>query len=384
MRRVILATTAFLVAVALPDLAWGQDFVEPDNPLQVTSDNTSYGGVSGEFLQFGATARGMALGGAFATITDDVSALAANPAGLVFLDGPEAALTIMPYFADTDYYWTGLAFPFSDGDFAIGFQLGRFGFGNQPVTTEADPNGESGLTYGVNEVVAGLSFAHAFIDRFSAGGTVKFINDDLATGSLGGASASTVAFDFGVNFHSELGNRPIFLSFVVQNLGGGLGHSGEALFFTDVDGSTADPQVPDQRVDPPAAETRADTYPLPRLFRVGLDYDIVSTESHRVSLMSEFVEPNNTKAYFGFGGEYSWEPPDKMLGVGLRGSYTTQPDNNIDGAIKASGEGSDGIALGGGLFYRIADHYRLQFDYTYRHLGVLGSVDVFSVTLGFD
>ena len=85
MRRVILATTAFLVMVALPDQARGQDFTDPDNPLQIAGDNTSFGGVSAEFLEFGAGARGMALGGAFSTIVDDVSALHYNPAGLTCL-----------------------------------------------------------------------------------------------------------------------------------------------------------------------------------------------------------------------------------------------------------------------------------------------------------
>jgi len=384
MRRVILATTAFLVMVALPDQARGQDFTDPDNPLQIAGDNTSFGGVSAEFLEFGAGARGMALGGAFSTIVDDVSALHYNPAGLTFLDGPEVALTIMPYFADTNYFWTGVALPFSDGDFGIGFFLGRFGFGDQPVTTEADPNGDSGATYGVNEVVGGISFAHAFIDRFSAGATLKFINDDLATGSLGGASATAFAFDFGVNFHSELGNRPIALSFVVQNLGGGLQHSGNALRFSDVDGSTADPSVPDQRVDPAAANTATDKFPLPTQFRVGLAYDVVSSESSRWSLMADFVEPNNTNVKFGFGTEYAYGSLASPVGVAVRGSYTTQPDNNLTGAIEASGEGSDGFAFGGGLYYRFVDRYRLQFDYTYRSLGVLGGADVFSVTLGFD
>ena len=117
----------------------------------------------------------------------------------------------MPYFAETDYYWAGLAFPFADGDFGFGAFLGRFGFGDSPVYTEADPENESGETFGVDEVVAGVSLAHAFIDRFSAGLTVKLINDNLATGSLGGATARTFAIDFGTNFHSELGGRPIRL-----------------------------------------------------------------------------------------------------------------------------------------------------------------------------
>lgn len=386
MRLFSRAVTALFMAVALPGLLWAQETpTDPDNPVQIAGDNTAFGGSSAEFLQFGAGARGMALGGSFGTIVDDVSALYYNPAGLTMMDGPEVALTLMPYFADTDYYWTGLAFPFSDGDFGIGFFLGRFGFGDQPIYTEADPENVSGETYGVNEVVAGLSFAHAFIDRFSAGLTVKFISDDLATGALGGASASAAAIDFGVNFHSELGDRPIRLSFMVQNLGGSLGHSGEALRFRDLNASDADNSVPDQRQDAPAAELKADAFPLPRSFRAGLNYDIISQEEHILSLMGEFIESNNQKAAFGFAGEYRWVPVEVPLGVALRASYQTQPDNeNIGGVVPPNGLGTDGLGLGGGLFYRFAERYRIQFDYAYRDYGVLGSVDAFTVTLGVD
>lgn len=374
-------TTLFLV-VALPGLLWAQD---SDNPVQIASDNTAFGGSSAEFLQFGSGARGMALGGSFSTIVDDVNALYYNPAGLTAMQGAEVALTLMPYFADTDYYWTGLAFPFSDGDFGVGFFLGRFGFGNQPIYTEADPDNRSGETYGVNETVAGISFAHAFIDRFSAGVTLKFINDDLATGALGGASATAAAVDFGVNFHSELGNRPIRLAFVVQNLGGTLTHSGEALRFRDINGSGSDPSIPDQRLDPPSAGILADAFPLPRLFRVGLNYDIISNESNTLALMSEFIESNNTNAAFGFAGEYRWSAVDSPIGIALRASYQTQPDNNEDFSTAISTDaGADGVGAGAGLFYRFADRYRLQFDYAYKNYGVLGSANAFTVTLGVD
>jgi hypothetical protein len=375
------------MVVALPGLLWAQVTTEtdPDNPVQIPSDNTAYGGSSAEFLQFGSGARGMALGGSFSTIVDDVNALYYNPAGLTMMDGSEAALTLMPYFADTDYYWAGLAFPFSDNDFGVGFFLGHFGFGNQPIYTEADPTGRSGETYGVNETVAGLSFAHAFIDRFSAGLTLKYISDDLATGALGGASASTFALDFGVNFHSELGNRPIRLAFVVQNLGGSLSHSGEALRFRDVNFSDDDPSVPNQRVDPPAAYLVTDPFPLPRLFRVGLNYDVISNETTGLSLMTEFVEANNTGASFGFAGEFRWQGEDVPLGVALRASYGTQPDNTDSlGATYSTDEGVDGLGLGGGLFYKFADRYKVKFDYAYRNYGVLGSADAFTVTFGVD
>jgi len=380
MRLLSRMAIAFTATIALPGLLWAQD-----NPVQVEADNTSFGGVSAEFLQFGAGARGMALGGGFATIADDVSALHYNPAGITFLDGPEANLTVMPYFADTDYYWTGLAFPFGDGDFGFGVSLAHFGFSDQPIFTEADEQGDSGEFYGVSETVAALTIAHAFIDRFSAGLSVKFITDDLATGALAGASASTVAFDFGVNFHSELGNKPIALSFVVQNLGGTLRHAGDALRFRDFDGSTDDPALPDQRVDPIFAEIVTDGFPLPRLFRAGLSYDIISGDNTRLSLLSEFVESNNTNPAFGFGGEFAWMSDVSPIGAAVRGSYATQPDNDDLGGLSCNcSDNLDGLGVGGGIFYRIADQYLVKFDYAFRHFGTLGSVDVFSVTFGWD
>ena len=42
------------------------------------------------------------------------------------------------------------------------------------------------------------------------------------------------------------------------------------------------------------------------------------------------------------------------------------------------------LGLGGGLFYRFANRYRIQFDYAYKNYGVLGSANAFTVTLGVD
>jgi len=52
------------------------------------SDNTAYGTTAGEFLLLGAGARGAALGGAFAALSTDITALYYNPAGLAQLARP--------------------------------------------------------------------------------------------------------------------------------------------------------------------------------------------------------------------------------------------------------------------------------------------------------
>jgi opacity protein-like surface antigen len=127
-----------------------------------------------------------------------------------------------------------------------------------------------------------------------------------------------------------------------------------------------------------------DGFPLPRLFRAGVSYDLLSNEDTRFTLLSEFVESNNTEPAFGFGGEFEWASSVSPIGASLRGSYSTQPDNVDLGGLTAENSNLDGLGVGGGIFYRIADQYRVKVDYAYRHYGTLGSVDVFSVTFGWD
>ena len=56
--------------------------------ISTRTDNTAYGGTSGEFMLLGAGARGTALGGAFAALATDVTALYYNPGGLAQLPRP--------------------------------------------------------------------------------------------------------------------------------------------------------------------------------------------------------------------------------------------------------------------------------------------------------
>ena len=52
----------------------------------------------------------------FAALTRDVEALFYNPATLPLMEGAEARITMMPYFADTNYLWAGVALPLRGGE----------------------------------------------------------------------------------------------------------------------------------------------------------------------------------------------------------------------------------------------------------------------------
>src|SRR3954447_18731568 len=209
-----LALMAALLS-GLPAAAMAQD--------DINQDNTAYGTTSAEFLLFGAGARGTALGGAFAAIATDPTALYYNPAGIALMSRAGATVGTYDYVADTRYSWGGIAFPFSGGTRAVGIQVGTFGFKDQPVYTAEQPEG-TGSVYSVSQTVAGLSFAQNFSDRFSAGITAKGVFDNL-----GEAAGQAFALDFGTNFHAQLSGHPIKFAFNVLNLGTNLSYSGSAL-----------------------------------------------------------------------------------------------------------------------------------------------------------
>lgn len=341
-------------------------------------DNTGYGTTSGEFLLLGAGARGVALGGAYAALTQDVTALYYNPAGLAQMSRPSLMVSTYSYVADTRYSWVGIGLPMSGGTRAIGVSVGSFGFSDQPVYTLEDPDG-TGETYSVAQTFISGTYSQNFSDRFSAGFTAKMVTDHL-----GSTSGTGFAVDFGTNFHAMIGDRPIRAAFVIQNLGTNLRHDGAAL----ESGVTRQPPL--GTVDIPqelaSVRLRSSSWGLPVQFRVGVALDIFSQGVNRVSVLGEFNQPVNTKPGAGAGLEWAMSNVGNSgFSLAARGSYTLQPDNKLDpgnGAgfstsVSSSNFTSDGLAVGGGLSYGRGS-WRLGFDYAYRNLGALGGTNFLS------
>jgi hypothetical protein len=343
-------------------------------------DNTAYGTTSAEFLLLGAGARGTALGGSFAAIATDISSLYYNPAGAALLDRPGIMVGTYDYVADTRYSWGGVAFPLSGGARTIGFQLGTFGFKDQPVYTEDQPNGTGG-TYSVNQTFVGGTFAQNFSDRFSAGLTAKYVSDHLGT-----VSGSAFAVDFGTNFHASLNNHPVKFSFVLANLGSNLTYTG-----TGLEGSVnRDPLPGEDPVPtlPQQANLLTKDFPLPTTFRVGLAYDVITGENNRLTVLGDFNQPNNNTPGFVVGGEWnSNRLGGSDFGFALRGSYSYTGANSVDPVSSTTAlsdeENLQGLAFGGGLQYGRGSGFALGLDYAYKYLGILGPTNFFSFTLGW-
>ena len=369
---------AFGLLNALPAAAAAQN--QTGQPVG-QEDNTAYGSTSAEFLLLGAGARGAALGGSFAAIATDVSALYYNPAGVAMIPQSSVMIGTYDYVADTRYSWGGVAFPLSGGSRTVGLQLGTFGFKDQPVYTEDQPNGTD-ATYSVAETFVGATYAQNFSDRFSAGITAKYVDDRLGT-----VSGSAFAVDFGTSFHSTLNNHPMKFSFVLANLGSNLSYSG-----TGIQGNVPREPIPGQDqvpTLPQQANLLTANSPLPTMFRVGLAYDLISGENSRLTVLGDFNQPNNNKPGFVFGSEWNTAHlGDTNFGFAVRGSYSYTGANSLSPTTSTTAlsdeENLQGLAFGGGLLYGSGGSgFSLGLDYAYKYLGILGPTSFFSLTLGW-
>lgn len=371
-------SVARVAALAL--LAASPSILRAQATNEGSSDNTGYGTTSAEFLLIGANARGMALGGGYMALANDLGALYANPGALALLKRAGVQGSQLNYVADTKLNWGGVATPYGGGSGAVGFSIGTFGFSDQPVYTPQAPNG-NGEFYSVSETYAAATIAKNFSDRFSVGITAKGIFD-----RLGQVSGSAFAIDFGTHFHSQLAGKPIRFAFALTNLGTNLSYKGDPLKVTSVrDTLPGDGEVPSQPV-PSIRQTTP--YSLPTRFGVALAYDFISTTDARFTVVSEFNQMRSNKASFSAGGEFAADRiGGSIFGIALRGSFVSNPSLNYESAGVTFDRQADdkalGLAVGGGVNIASRGGFALGFDYAYRKLGALGDVNFFTVTVGW-
>ena len=355
-----------LVTGALPLSAQQRSTLDQDN-------NIRYGTAAAEWLLIPVGARATALGSAFSSLSTDVTAMYWNPAGLSMLTGGSAALSAMEYVADTRSLWFGVATPFGSGQQSVGLSIGTFGFDDQPRYTVDQPNG-TGQTYGVSNAVIGVTYGQRFNDRFSFGLTGKYVSESLAD-----ATASALALDIGTLYQTELGGRTIRGSFVINNLGGNLEHSGSNL---QVDVPVNDPLLPSGTTR--AVELRTKGWSLPVSFKVGVAYDVISSASSRLTTAGEFWQPTGNDVMGALGAEYAlMNIAESGFSVAARAGFNYDPSNYDVAGSDMNGMQGEGLSLGGGVGYAFSEARMAGVDYAYRNMGLLGGRHMFSLSLGW-
>ncbi len=312
------------------------------------------GSTASPFLNIGNGARAIGMGSAFTGTANDISALYWNPAGASRVGTNSAMFTQSNWIADIKYNW--VAGMMDIGDLGtIGVSLTYLDYGDMEITTMSDQEG-TGQYFSAHDMAFGITYAANLTDRFSIGGSVKYIENKIWE-----VSASTVAFDLGILFYSDFAG--IRLGATITNLGPDMQLNGKNLFIEhDIDPNN---YGNNSRI---LARWETDQFPLPLTFKIGLASDILDIEDHKFTLAADIMHPNDNDEYVNLGAEY------QMFNIlSLRGGYKSLFLDNSE----------EGLTLGFGLKYDIADNLGVYFDYAYQDVKVFGNAQHFSLGINF-
>jgi hypothetical protein len=269
------------------------------------------------FLNVGAGARYLALGGSGVALADDANALYWNPAGLASLDKREATASHAELSQTVRHDFLAYARPTPWGTFAGGFT-----YLSQSALEGRDAQGHLTADYHAADAAVSLAFARR-TDLADFGATLKGVQSHI-----GSAQAETVAFDLGAR--KRLG---------AWTLGAALRDAGPGLKYDS------------ERND------------LPLRLELGAAYGI----GGRHFVTAQWTNgPRGAGNDFGFGGEYR-----AMDGVRLRAGYTTR--SSIAGG--AGFDAARGLTLGVGL-----SRGGWTLDYAAVPMGELGSTHRFTLS----
>ncbi len=190
--------------------------------LQTLSAQTEYRKLAQtgmKFLALGAGARQAALGDAFTSVPGNSSAMFYNTAGMAFqTEMADVAMANTQWIADIVHNHVSVAFAPWDGDLGvIGLSYQAVDYGEIEATVlAANPKGYLDVgTIKPTAYALGIGYAIALTDRFSLGGNIKLVGQNLGssivsgTPVLGGAGEET-GFTPTETKENKLDNIPTF------------------------------------------------------------------------------------------------------------------------------------------------------------------------------
>lgn len=307
------------------------------------------------FLGISVGAGSMAMGGSYAAVAGDATSIYWNPGAIAVSGKSNATFVHSNWFLDTNFNWAGIVMNFGGAN-AVGVSFTSLDFGDEPVTTVFEPTG-TGERFSAQDVAISVSYARNLTDRFSVGGSVKYISQEIFN-----ETADAIALDLGLLFITQF--RDIRLGVSFSNLGSEMKLDGKDL----IQRIDLDPQVVGNN-ETITGELKTDSFQLPVIFRVGLSGDLFRyREDTRLTISAEAVQPNDNGGAVNVGGE---------LGINgmfyLRGGYQSLFRDDTE----------EGPTFGGGLVLNVRESTSLLVDYAFADFGLLENVQLFSLGVSF-
>ncbi len=299
------------------------------------------------FLKIGIGGKAVAMADAFTAISDDPTALFWNPGGIGFQKQLAMNFSYAQWIFETNSSFFGVIVPMGDvGTFGV--SINSFSSGDIEETTITKPHG-TGRVFDASDISIGVSYSRMLTDRFSAGITLKYMEENLSL-----ESSSAFAVDLGSIFILDF-DYNLRLGLVISNLGSNMKLSGLDL----------EKNITTENSKLVEAQLKTYDWSLPLTFRVGLASDIISTDNHRLTVAAEVNDARDYKARENIGIEYGF---NNMFF--LRGGYKFNYDEET-------------YSVGLGINYFLEGIGGLIVDYSLSDMNRLGQINRLSVGLSF-
>lgn len=318
------------------------------------SDVSKRGTTAAPFLTIGQGARSIAMGSAFVGVSNDVSSIYWNPAGLTKAEGVQIMFDHTQWIADVKYNF--LAASYNLGDLGtVGVSFLSSNIGEMKVTTVEQPNG-TGETFSATDMAISLAYAIQLTDRFSIGFNPKFIYQGIWK-----MSATAFALDLGVQYITPFDDAILAMS--ISNFGTKmqlLGNSNLVLYDPDPFGTGNNGKIP--------AYLETNSWSLPLNFRVGISYQPIKIQEHSLLVAVDAAHPSDDYESVNFGAEYAYNDF-----VFIRGGYK---------ALFLQ-DSEEKFTVGFGLKQQLLNNVSLRIDYAYQNFGRFSDIQKFTLSVNF-
>jgi len=318
----------------------------------VTEAQNRKAGLNGAaFLKIGVGARQVGLGSAVTSLTDDVTNMFWNPAGIALKEGEmlQASFTYNKWFADLTQNAAAVSYRLEDiGTIGVGFM--SFGVSGIPSDRDLYPDNpdlaalqidQSSGDYDYLDLLLMATYSRYITDRLSLGVSFKYISEKIDD-----QTASAVAFDFGSVY--DIGVLGWKIGARLNNLGGDL------TFY-----------------DFPAA--------LPLTFSIGTSIVPIDNDMSRFMIALDGVKPQDGLQYYFLGGEFTL-----MKLVSVRGGYKFNYSGMDDGGNStrdAINTTVENWSAGAGFMVDLSG-LNVRVDYGYTDMDLVDVVHRVSVSVG--
>ncbi|KQC10190.1 MAG: hypothetical protein APR54_00105 [Candidatus Cloacimonas sp. SDB] len=293
-----------------------------------------------QFLKLGVDARAIGMGKAYTAVTDDISSVYWNPAGLALTPKNQLLFSHTEWVADIQHEFFAASRLTPLGSFALSVSVLHMDY--MDITDEVT-FGPTGETFTCYDLAAGLTYSNSFTDKFSFGFTVKYLRESLYEYAVDGVSV-----DFGSLYNT--GWKNLTVGMALTNFGPDLQYE------IDKDGDGQYDEDPfdliDNDGDGHIDEDRPEIpFKIPMNFSLGIVADLYAVDNHSVIGSFQLDSCVDRVETYNLGFEY------KISTFSLRTGYQFEYDE---------------AGLSAGIGWRVPTKFAIfNIDYSYSDLGDL-------------